>query len=359
MENKKILSITDSEYVEWLVELKQRYKKSQIKASIKVNNELLRFYWSLGKDISFMKSDVKWGSKFYETLSRDLKGLFPNTSGFSVRNLQYMKQFYELFPNDLIAPQAGAQMANEITPQAGAQIFLIPWNHLKYIMDKSKGNKSKAIFYVNETIKNNWSRDTLGIFLDSNLYERQGKAITNFDYHLPKESSDLAKQITKDPYNFDFLALKDEFDEKELKDALISNIQKFLMELGTGFAYMGREYRLSVGENDEFVDMLFYNTNIHAYVVIEVKTRNFKPEDIGQLGTYVVAVDHLLKTDKDEKTIGLLVCKNKNEVLARYALESSNQPIGISSFELSKLIPENFKSSLPSIEEIENELNIK
>ena len=294
-----------------------------------------------------MKSDVKWGNKFYDTLSRDLKELFPNTSGFSVRNLQYMKQFYELFPEALI------------TQQVAAQIFEVPWGHLCLIISATNRDQQKAFFYVNETIKNNWSRNTLGIFLDSNLYERQGKAITNFDYHLPKENSDLAKQITKDPYNFDFLSLKDEFGEKELKDALIDNIQKFLIELGTGFAYMGREYRLSIGESDEFMDMLFYNTSIHAYVVIEVKTRNFKPEDIGQLGTYVVAVDNMLKSERDEKTVGLLVCKNKNEILARYALESSNQPIGILSFKLSKLIPENFKSSLPTIEEIENELKNK
>ena len=352
----KITSINNEEYKNWLKELKNRFKQSQIKAAVKVNVELIRFYWLLGRDIVKMKSESKWGSKFYETLAKDLKELFPNTSGFSVRNLQYMKQFYELFADLKISPQVGAQTENEITPQVGAQIFNVPWNHLKYIMDKVKGNKEKALFFVNETIKNNWSRDVLSTFLDTNLYERQGKAITNFEYQLPKENSDLAQQITKDPYNFDFLALKDEYNEKELKDALIENIQKFLIELGTGFAYMGREYRLQIGETEEFIDMLFYNTSIHAYVVIEVKTKDFKPADVGQLGTYVVAVDHMLKTEKDEKTIGLLVCKNKNEVLARYALESSTQPLGISSFELSNLIPENFKGSLPTIEEIENEL---
>ena len=241
-------------------------------------------------------------------------------------------------------------------PQVGALIFLVPWNHIKCIMDKAKGNQEFALFYISETIKNNWSRDVLNNFLSTDLYERQGKAITNFEYHLPKENSDLAQQITKDPYNFDFLSLRENYDEKELKTNLINNIQRFLIELGTGFAYMGKEYRLDIGGKEEFIDLLFYNTNIHAYVVIEVKINEFTPSDIGQLGTYVVAVDHILKTNRDEKTIGLLICKNKNEILARYALESSNQPLGISSYELSKLIPENFESSLPTIEELENEL---
>ena len=359
MINNKVLSIIDCQYQDWLKELKTRYKKSQIKAAVKVNEELIKFYWMLGRDIVKMKSDYKWGSRFYETLARDLKELFPNTQGFSIRNLQYMKQFYELFPANIITHQVGAQFENESMPQVGEQIFLVPWNHIKCIMDKAKGNQEFALFYIKETIKNNWSRDILNNFLDTNLYERQGKAITNFEYHLPKENSDLAQQITKDPYNFDFLSMRCDYDEAEFKNDLINNIQKFLIELGTGFAYMGKEYRLEIDGKEEFIDLLFYNTNVHAYVVIEVKVKDFTPSDIGQLGTYVVAVNHLLKTDRDEKTIGILVCKSKNEVLARYALESSSQPIGISSYELSKVIPENFKSSLPTIEELENELNNK
>ena len=258
-----------------------------------------------------------------------------------------MERFYLLYKGTI-----------QIFPQLVEKLFSIPWGHHRYIIDKCK-NVEEAIFFVNKVRENNWSRDVLLNFLDTNLYKREGKAINNFEYRLPKENSDLAKQITKDPYNFDFLALKDEYNEKELKDALIDNIQKFLIELGTGFAYMGKEYRLQIGDSEEFLDMLFYNTTIHAYVVVEVKTKDFKPGDIGQLGTYVVAVDHILKSENDAKTIGLLVCKNKNEILARYGLESSSQPLGISSFELSKLIPENFKSSLPAIEEIENELKDK
>ena len=345
--NEKILSILDKDYLDWLSELKLRFKQSQIKASIKVNSELIQFYWMLGRDIVKMKSETRWGSRFFYSLSKDMKNIFNNQHGFSVRNLQFMRQFYELFPETII------------TQQVAAQIFSIPWGHILVIISEVKGNTEKALFYIQKTIENNWSRSVLSCFIESDLYERNGKAITNFETQLPNVDSDLSKELIKDPYSFNFLALEDKYTEKELKDALIKNIEQFLLELGTGFAYMGREYRLEVGKTEQFIDMLFYNTTVHAYVVIEVKTKKFKPEYVGQLGTYVVAVDHILKTEKDEKTIGILVCKDKDNVLARYSLESSSQPLGISSFELSKLIPDKFKSSLPTIEEIENELNKK
>ena len=243
-------------------------------------------------------------------------------------------------------------------PHLVAQLTSVPWAHHRYIIDKCK-DVTKALFYIKMTIDNNWSRSVLLNFLDTDLYERQGKAITKFGTSLPEMGKDLAVEVLKNPYNFNFLKMEKEFTERELIDALISNIQKFLTELGTGFAYMGREFRLQVGETEQFLDMLFYNTKIHAYVVIEVKTTDFKSEYVGQLGTYVVAVDHILKTDRDDKTIGILICKDKDDVLARYALDSSSQALGVSSFELSKLIPEDFKSSLPTIEEIEEELKRK
>ena len=255
--------------------------------------------------------------------------------------------------------QAVAQNGSEIAPQLAARIFLIPWGHICLIMNRCGKDQRKALFYVNQTVLNNWSRATLLNFIQSDLYARQGKAITNFGRTLPEEGSDLAQQITKDPYDFNFLTMEKGYNEKKLKDALIDNIQRFLVELGTGFAYMGREYRINIGGKEEFIDLLFYNTRVHAYVVIEVKVDEFEPRDIGQVGTYAVAVDHLLKTDRDEKTIGLLICKDKNEILARYALELSSQPLGISSYELSNLIPEKFQGDLPTIEEIENELNKK
>lgn len=239
-------------------------------------------------------------------------------------------------------------------PLVGAEIFMVPWNHIKCVIDKCGDNAQKALFYIKEAIKNNWSRAVLLNFLGTDLYERKGKAINNFPSTLPEYKGDLAAEITKDPYSFDFLAIRKECDEKELKDALITNIERFLLELGTGFAYMGREYRLKLGEDEEFCDMLFYNTSIHAYVVVEVKIDKLKPADVGQLGTYVVAVDHTLRRESDNKTIGLLICKEKSEIVARYALESSAEPLGISSYGLSASIPENFQSSLPTVEEIES-----
>lgn len=344
---EKVLTIIDDDYQKWLVELKKRYQQSQIKAASFVNSELLRFNWALGKDIVEMKGESRWGRNFYASLSKDLQEAFPDCKGFSVRNLHFMRQFYELFP-DIKNVQ-----------QVVSQIFSIPWGHIIQIINKVRGDSKKALFYINKTIENNWSRSVLLTFLDSDLYERSNKAVTNFDTNLPIAQKDLATDLRKSPYSFTFLSLDEKYTEKELKDALLNNIQAFLTELGTGFAYMGREYRLQVGQTEQFLDMLFYNTKVHAYVVVEVKTTDFKPEYVGQLGTYVVAVDHILKTDRDEKTIGILICKDKDDVLARYALDSSSQALGVSSFELSKLIPENFKSSLPTIEEIEKELKRK
>lgn len=290
------------------------YKNSQIKAAISVNKEMLIFYWTLGKDIVKLKTESKWGSGFYENLSLDLK-------------------------------------KNEYS-----NIFNIPWGHHRYIMDKCENNVEKAIFFINKIIENGWSRAVLLNFLDTNLYERQGKAINNFQKSLPNVQSNLAKEITKDPYNFDFISIREEYNEKELKDALMSNIQKFLLELGTGFAFVGREYRLIVGETEEFIDMLFYHIKLHCYVVIEVKVSAFKLADIGQLGTYITSVNHILKAENDTTTIGLLICKTKDNILAKYATESSKEPIGISEYQLSKLLHDDFKGTLPSIEEIEEEL---
>ena len=361
----QIVSNIDSQYREWLSEIKSDYRRSQIKAAVKVNEELLRFYWRLGRGIAQLRFDAEWGSGFYEALSKDLKEAFPDSKGFAVSNLRYMRRYYELFPDSPIRPQAEGeigdaaihtQVEGEIMPQVGAKIFMVPWNHVKCILDKCGSDQGKALFYIEETIKNNWSRAVLLNFLGTDLYERKGKAITNFEATLPRDGGDLARQITKDPYNFDFLVLRKEYDEKELKSALISNIERFLLELGKGFAYMGREYRLDLGEEEEFCDMLFYNTVAHAYVVVEVKVEKLKPADLGQLGTYVVAVDHTLRGESDNKTIGLLICRDKNETTARYALESSSQPLGISSYELSTLVPEEFKGSLPTIEELESEI---
>jgi len=234
---------------------------------------------------------------------------------------------------------------------------MIPWGHHKVIMDKCKDDQQKALFFVQKTLENSWSRAVLLNFLDTKLFDRQGKAVTNFEFTLPPARSDLAQEITKDPYNFDFITLTQNYNEKELKDALMDNITTFLLELGSGFAFVGREYRVEIGNTENFLDMLFYNIKLHCYVVVEVKVTAFEPSFMGQLGTYVVAVNHMLKSDMDGPTLGLLVCKSKDNVQAKYAIESSSQPLGISEYELSNLIPDNFKGTLPTIEEIETELN--
>lgn len=353
----------DSEYKKWVEALSRRFKQSQIKAAVKVNRELLLFYWSLGKDIVEMKAESRWGSKLIDALSADLRAMLPNIKGFSRTNLFYVIKFYKLYAEIEIVPQVGGQLktSSEIVPQLEGQmdndiIFNIPWGHHKLIMDKCSMDQNKALFYVRQTIQNNWSRAMLLNFLDTDLYERQGKAVTNFEATLPPETSELAQEITKDPYSFDFLTLTTGYREKELKDALMDNITKFLLELGKGFAFVGREYRLMVGKTEQFIDMLFYNITLHAYVVIEVKVAEFEPRDIGQVTTYVAAVDGILRGENDAPTIGLLICKTKDDVLAKYATTGIQLPVGISEYEIAKLLPEDFKSTLPTIEEIENEL---
>ena len=342
----------DAQYREWISEVSKRFHQSQIKAAVKVNDEMLRFYWQLGKELHDRKDKFSYGQSFYKTISRDLRRELPDVKSFSETNLRYMQKFAELYSEVSNLPQLGEDFrSEEIEP-----LFAIPWGHHKIIIDKCNGNPKKALFFVDQVIQNNWSRAVLLNFLDTDLYERQGKAITNFNLTLPAIQSDLAQEITKDPYKFDFITLTQSYNEKELKDALMDNIQKFLLELGNGFAFVGREYRIEIGSTENFIDMLFYHIRLHCYVVVEVKVTEFESSYAGQLGTYVVAVNHQLKTEKDEPTLGLLVCKSKDDIKAQYALEASSQPLGVSAYELSKLIPENFKGSLPSIDEIESEL---
>ena len=366
----------DREYTEWISDVSKRFRQCQVKAAMKVNDEMLRFFWSLGRDMEKKKSDYAWGSRFYSRVSRDLVAALPEVKSFSQRNLQYMNQFYRMFPDavntkqavsqleaEAIAHQVDAQLAKtEITHRVDAQmgdeiVFCIPWGHIKVILDKCKDDKDKAMFYVKKTLDNYWSRAVLLNFLDTDLYERQGKAVSNFALTLPETQSDLAQAITRDPYNFDFLAIREKFDEKELKDALMDNIGKFLLELGNGFAFVGREVRLEIGETEEFVDMLFYNIKLHCYVVVEVKVEEFNTRDMGQLGTYMVTVNHHLKGENDGPTLGLIICKSKDNVKAQYALEASSQPMGISAYDINTFLPEDYKSSLPTIEEIEAELS--
>lgn len=356
------LLASDSEYKQWIQSLSKRFRQSQIKAAVKVNRELLAFYWELGKDIAELKAESRWGSGFVTALSSDLQTMLPDVKGLSRTNIFYCIKFYNLYAGVVNERQEGGiGTRNEIVPQAVGQmdkeaLMSIPWGHHRIIIDKCSPDTSLAVFYIKQTLENGWSRAVLLNFLDTDLYERQGKAITNFSRTLPQEQSELAQEITKDPYNFDFLTLTANYKEKELKDALMDNITKFLLELGKGFAFVGREYRLTVGKTEQFIDLLFYHIKLRAYVVIEVKVTEFEPRDIGQVTTYVAAVDGMLRGEGDAQTIGLLICKTKDEVLAKYATTGVNLPIGISEYELSKLLPEEFKGTLPTIEEIENEL---
>jgi len=372
--------IKDPEYKQWLADLKNRIRQSQIKAMIKVNDEMLRLYWDLGHDIVVRQMDSVWGSGFFKNLSNELKAEFPDMQGFSERNLYSMKQFYLFYSqDDKILHQVGAELKSGDLHQVGAEIqvsknkeiknfhqlgdefnihpiFQIPWRHHVEIFTRCK-SVQEALFYVQKTIKNGWSRAMLMNFMDVDLYQSQGKAINNFDRLLPEVQSDLAKETLKDPYNFDFLALTENYKEKELEEALVENIIKFLIELGQGFAFVGRQYPIKIGKVPRNMDLLFYHVKLHCYVVIELKVKKFEPEYTGKLGYYIVAVNEQIKSDIDNPTIGLLICRTKDNIEAKYSLESSSQPIGISEYTLSKLIPENFKSSLPSIEEIERELN--
>ena len=364
---------TDVRYRKWITAVSKRFRQSQLKAAVKVNGEMLRFYWGLGRDISLLSKEAGYGSNFYKTISGDLKDVFPDIKSFSPTNLKYMRYFYEMYPAIGIRQQTTDELAiSENRPQLVddldqtenrpqpvndlEMIFYIPWGHNRMILDKCKGNPEKALFYVKKTLENNWSRAVLMNFLDTDLYERQGKAITNFSLTLPAEQSELAQAITKDPYNFDFISIREKYDEKELKDALMDNIERFLMELGNGFAYAGREVELNIGKTENFIDLLFYNFKLHCFVVIEVKIGEFKSADMGQLGTYMVAVNHQMKGEKDEPTLGLIICKSRDSVKARYALEASSQPMGIAVYDINRFLPEDYRSSMPTIEEIEAEL---
>lgn len=344
------IKIDTDDYRKWVVELKRRYVSARLRAAMAATGELLGYYWSVGRDIAAKLYANTYGSAFYRTLSRDLRHELPDVKGLSETNLKYMFYFYSHYSQRI---ENRPQLADDFTL---ASLCTIPWGHHRCIIDKCKGNPDKAIFYVKKTLQYGWGRDMLLNFLSTDLYEREGKAISNFRQMLPAPQSDLAQQITRDPYNFDFLTLTDGFKEKELEDALVANVTRLLLELGTGFAYMGRQIRLQVGSQEIFPDLLFYNTKIHAYCVVELKAGSFKAEYLGQLGLYVSTINHQMKTDNDNPTIGLLICRDKDNVMAQYALESISQPIGISEYQLSQIYPADFKSSLPSIEQIEKEL---
>ncbi len=332
----------DKEYITFIGDIKTKIKQAQIKAAIKVNEELLRLYWDIAKGITNKQKNSNWGDGIIEQISKDLKQEFPELKGFSRTNLLYMKKWYLFW-------------SNENFPQVVGEIFKIPWGHNREIITKCK-SINEALFYVKKTIENGYSRTVLVHQIESDLYNRSKKALNNFDKKLPSPQSDLAKEITKDPYCFDFLTLSEKYNEKELEDALMDNLTNFLLELGSGFAFVGKQYRLEVDEEEFFIDLLFYHIKLKCYIVVELKTTKFKPEYAGQLNFYITAVNNKIKEPNDNQTIGILICKSKNNTVVEYALSSVENPIGVSEYNLSKKLPNKLKNALPSIEEIESEL---
>ncbi|PZX14980.1 putative nuclease of restriction endonuclease-like (RecB) superfamily [Breznakibacter xylanolyticus] len=331
-----------SEYVEWLTGLKNRIKSTQIKAALSANKEIIELYWEIGRELFEKQDNQGWGNSVVDNLEKDLVSEFPDMKGFSRRNLFYMKGFYTFYKSDF-----------EKVQQLVAQI---PWGHNILIVSRSN-SMNEALFYLAKTIENNWSRSVLDMQIRTDLYSRQGKAITNFKNTLPLPGSDLATQTLKDPYLFDFLTLKQNADEKSIEDQLTKHITQFLLELGTGFAFIGRQYKIEVGDKDFFIDLLFYHTKLRCYVVVELKAKRFKPEYTGKLSFYLSAIDDKLKTESDNPTIGIILCQEKNKIEAEYALRGISQPIGVAEYQLSRAIPENIKSDLPTIEDIEKELS--
>lgn len=341
------LASQNHEYHQWLSDLKTRYRQVQIKAAVSVNTALLEFYWSLGTDILTRQSTVAWGQGFLTQLSADLMADFPGVAGFSKRNLEQIRRWVAFW-----------NQAPDIAKQPASQLMTIPWWHHVVILTKCR-EPAEALYYVQQTQTHGWSRAVLTHQIESGLWQREGRAVTNFAHTLPSTQSDLARQVLKDPYVFDFLSLTPEHTERELETALIEHVTQFLLELGAGFAYLGRQVPLQVGERDFFIDLLFYHARLHCYVVVELKTVDFEPEFAGKLNFYLKAVDAQLRQDGDAPTIGLLLCKSKDRLVAEYALSDIQKPMGLSTYTLSHTLPEALQGKLPSIEQLERELGAR
>ena len=334
------LTTPPANYADWLAELKTRIHSAQQRATLAVNRELVLLYWQIGRDILARQAEQGWGSKVIERLAEDLRQAFPEMKGFSPRNLKYMRAFAEAWPE--------AEFVQEVLAQ-------LPWYHQLALLDKLPGPGTRR-WYAAKAIEHNWSRNVLVMQIESRLLERSGTAVSNFPATLPKPNSDLAHESLKDPYRFDFLGLTDEAQEREIENALVTHVTEFLLELGAGFAFVGRQVLLDVGGDEFFIDLLFYHLKLRCYVVIELKGGKFKPDHLGQLGFYMTAVDRQIKHPQDNPTIGLLLCKSKNKVVAEYALGDKSQPMGIAEYKLLESLPAELQTSLPSIEQIEREL---
>ena len=342
--------VSAKEYAKTLTILKKQIQEAQVKAVSSANKELIALYWTIGKTVVEKQKYKGWGSGLIEKLVKDLQNEFPGIEGFSRANIFRMKAFF-------LAYEKVAQAVRQIET---LPILALPWGHNIVIIQKLKDNNER-LWYAQKAVQNGWSRNILESWIRGDLFHREGKAVTNFRQTLPSPQSDLAQHAIKDPYVFDFLTLHSDYLEKDLEEGLTSHIQKFLLELGQGFAFMGRQYPIEVDGDTSYIDLLFYHTKLKCHIVIELKARAFKPEDVGQLNFYLSAVDETVKHPEDGPTIGILLCRTKSKIKAEYAFRGLKRPIGIARYEtmLTKALPEGFKPSLPTIKEIEEELERK
>ncbi|KVT60577.1 hypothetical protein WL48_32960 [Burkholderia ubonensis] len=328
------------DYRSWLTDLKQRVEHARQRAAASANRELVTLYWQIGRDILERQQRRGWGAKVIDQLARDLKDAFPDMRGFSPRNLKYMRALAQAWP------------APEFVQQPAAQL---PWFHLCTLLDKVKDPADRD-WYAGKSLEHGWSRNVLAMQIDTQAHTRAGSAVTNFDARLPPPQSDLAREALKDPYVFDFLGLTEDAQERDIEQALTRHITRFLLELGAGFAFVGRQYRLEVGGDEFFIDLLFYHLKLRCYVVVELKATPFRPDYAGQLNFYLSAVDAQLRAPEDQPTIGLLLCRERNRLVAEYALRGMANPMGVAEYQLLRQIPKSLESGLPSIDRIEAEL---
>lgn len=358
------------EYGRLLAAIKVRVQAAQIRAGLAANRELLALYWDIGRMILDRQRAEGWGTKVIDRLSRDLQNEFPGQQGFSPRNLKYMRAFAEAWPETAIVHQPGPSLAKSaigqaplaqtgrpmasIVHQPGAQL---PWKHHCLLLDKLE-NRAERLWYAAKAVEHGWSRNVLGLQIESVLHARQGKAVTNFKAALPPPQSDLAQQIIKDPYLFDFLNLRDDANERAVEEALLAHVEKFLLELGVGFALVGRQVHLEVGEQDYYLDLLFYHLQLRCFVVVDLKAREFTPEAAGKMSFYLSAVDDRFRNPGDQPSIGLILCRSKNRVIAEYALRDVEKPIGVSGYvtRLVETLPQSLREVIPSVKEIERGL---
>lgn len=330
----------DENYTAFLRSLKDRIRQAQVKAALAVNSELMLLYWQIGQEILKRQKQEGWGSKVIERLAKDLKQEFPDMKGFSRTNLMYMRSFAEAYPEVEIIQRIAGQ---------------IPWRHNQVLLDKLK-NPEQRLWYAQQSFQNGWSRDVLVMQIETDLYKRHGGAITNFERTLPALDADLTQQLVKDPYNFDFLNISKNAKERELEKALVERIREFLLEMGVGFAFVGSQYRLEVEGDEYFIDLLFYHLKLYCYVAIDLKVTEFKPEYTGKMNFYIAAVNNTVRTERDNPTIGIILCKSKKKTVVEFALETVHNPIGVSTYNLRDDIPPDLQGCLPTSEQLEMEL---